>query len=175
MTPYFLLHCFNPICKVFTTVLHAYDQITFLSRDFAVLNYLLLGKASSTCLLNNLTNRNQMGSDRGSGWPNIWGTKCIDSKHVKPPGNTTWIVWRSTGPLKPPIIRIYNVSSLRKKGHIIMLELDAIQTVTLLIGFCRTPKSKNLEMEESFIGNHMAFVKFSISGPFTQLNSTGKL
>lgn len=56
-----------------------------------------------------------------------------------------------------------------------MLELDAIQTVTLLIGFCRTPKSKNLEMEESFIGNHMAFVKFSISGPFTQLNSTGKL
>lgn len=35
-----------------------------------------------------------------------------------------------------------------------MLELDAIQTVTLLIGFCRTPKSKNmfndntLEMEE---------------------------
>lgn len=62
-----------------------------------------------------------------------------------------------------------------------MLELDAIQTVTLLIGFCRTQKSKNLfndnilEMEESFIGNHMAFVKFSISGPFTQLNSTGKL
>lgn len=65
--------------------------------------------------------------------------------------------------------------------HIIPLELDAIQTVTLLIGFCRTPKSKNmfndniLEMEECFIGNHMAFVKFSISGPFTQLNSTGKL
>lgn len=91
MTPYFLLHCLNTICKVFTTVLHAYNQqrLHFCLVTFAVLNYLLFGKASSICLLDNLTNRNQMGSDRGSGWPNSWGTKCIDSKHVKPPKNTT--------------------------------------------------------------------------------------
>lgn len=113
-----------------------------------------------------------MGLDCGSGWLNIWGMKCIDSKYVKLLKNIIWIVWCSIGLLKLFIIWIYNVFFLRKKVYIILFELDVIKIVILLIGFCWILKFKNLfndnifEMEESFIENYMVFVKFLILGLF---------
>lgn len=52
------------------------------SRVFAVLNYLFLGNASSICLLDNLTKRNQMGSDRGTAMVKCsrYDKKCIDKQ-----------------------------------------------------------------------------------------------